>query len=75
MPYAHGGLCPMPTEAYAQSYLIFRSKGYSCCQSGNVKLPARAWEREECDRMKARVSKEFAISRGINTIGDLRFEI
>jgi hypothetical protein len=22
MPYAHGGLCPMPTEAYAQSYLI-----------------------------------------------------
>src|SRR4028118_942403 len=28
MPYAHGGLCPMPTEAYAQSYLIFRSKGY-----------------------------------------------
>jgi hypothetical protein len=25
--------------------------------------------------MKARVSKEFAIGRGINTIGDLRFEI
>jgi hypothetical protein len=26
MPYAHGGLCPMPTEAYAQSYLIFVRK-------------------------------------------------
>jgi hypothetical protein len=22
MPYAHGDLCPMPTETYAQSYLI-----------------------------------------------------
>jgi len=37
-------------------------------QSGNVKNHPRAWEREECDRMKARVSKELAIGRGINTI-------
>ena len=67
----------MPTEAYALCPVVphLSEKGYSCCQSGNVKLPARAWEREECDRMKARVSKEFAIGRGINTIGDLRFEI
>jgi hypothetical protein len=37
-------------------------------QSGNVKNPARAWEREECDRIKARVLNKFAIGRGINTI-------
>jgi hypothetical protein len=27
MPYAHGGLCPMPTEAYAHEHLQKPEKG------------------------------------------------
>ncbi len=46
MPYA---LCPMP---YAQSYLIFRSKGYIFLRTReaeplDIGSQARAWERVE----------------------------
>jgi len=33
MPYAHGGLCPMPKEAYSTSYESSKGYMYKSCYS------------------------------------------